>query len=62
MVLLTACNSVTPRVDSDFANPTSKKDGIVTGQEVDRTPALTGKTSTTLLEYAATLKRPEPVS
>jgi hypothetical protein len=35
--------------------PQSKKDGIVSGLEVDRTPAVTGMTSRALLEYAATL-------
>ncbi len=43
----------------DLANPSkapvSKKDGVVTGLELDRTPAATGMTSRALLEYAATL-------
>lgn len=37
------------------AKPKSKKDGVITGEEVDRTPALTGKTAVTLLEYASSL-------
>lgn len=43
----------------DFAHPskapTKKKDGRVTGLELDRTPAATGMTSRALLAYAATL-------
>ncbi len=43
----------------DLANPElaaeSKKDGIVTGLEVDRTPSVVGQTSRTLLRYASTL-------
>jgi hypothetical protein len=43
----------------DFARPskapTSKRDGIVTGLELDRTPAATGMTSRVVLQYASTL-------
>ena len=38
-----------------FAAPTSSKNNIVTGLEVDRTPSVIGKTSIALLTYAATL-------
>ena len=43
----------------DFAHPERKpvvkKDGIVSGIELDRTPAATGMTSRALLEYSASL-------
>jgi hypothetical protein len=43
----------------DFKNPTrapaSKKDGVVTGVEVDRTPAVQGKAAHALLAYASKL-------
>lgn len=43
----------------DFAapekKPASKKDGVITGLEVDRTPAVTGMTSRALLTFASTL-------
>ena len=43
----------------DFNNPnkkpTSKKDGIITSQELDRTAAATGKTAVALLKYASSL-------
>jgi hypothetical protein len=43
----------------DFARPdkkpASKKDGVITGLEVDRTPSAQGKTLRALLEYAQSL-------
>ncbi|MCC6806600.1 MAG: hypothetical protein IT381_04185 [Deltaproteobacteria bacterium] len=41
--------------DAPEEKPTSKKDGVITGLEVDRTPAVTGMTSRALLQFAATV-------
>ncbi|MFZ5471042.1 MAG: hypothetical protein ACOZIN_16570 [Myxococcota bacterium] len=37
------------------AKPTAKRDGVITGLEVDRTPGVTGKAARALLRYASTL-------